>query len=68
MSARDFGIGLVAVDTNGAWIGGRYYLHHLVRSVSTLPDDERAPLLEVSWGKKPDRRASRTPSRSARRF
>lgn len=54
MTARCSGIGLVAVDTNGAWIGGRYYLHHLVRAVSSLPDDERAPLLDVSWGKKPE--------------
>jgi glycosyltransferase involved in cell wall biosynthesis len=53
MSAHS-GIGLVAVDTDRAWIGGRYYLHHLVRAVSSLPDEERAPLLDVSWGKKPD--------------
>jgi glycosyltransferase involved in cell wall biosynthesis len=25
-----------------------------VRAVSSLPDDERLPLLDVSWGKKPD--------------
>lgn len=46
-------VGLVVIDINAAWIGGRYYLHHLVRAVSLLPHDERTPLLDVSWGKKP---------------
>ncbi len=54
MSLHCSGVGLVAVDTSGAWIGGRYYLHHLVRAVSSLPDDEQMPLLDVSWGRKPD--------------
>ena len=54
MSPRRLGIGLVAVDTGGTWIGGRYYLHHLVRAVSSLPLNERPPLLDVSWGRKLD--------------
>ena len=34
-------IGIVAVDTSGKWIGGRYYLQHLVKAVKALPEQER---------------------------
>lgn len=47
-------IGLVAVDTSGKWIGGRYYLHHLVKAVASLPQAERMPMVDVSWQTRPD--------------
>ena len=42
-------IGIVAVDTDGKWIGGRYYLQHLVKSVKALPESERLPVADVWW-------------------
>lgn len=46
-------IGLVSVDTDGRWIGGRYYLQHLVKSVAVLPVDERFNICDVYWGNLP---------------
>lgn len=45
-------IGLVSIDAAGHWPGGRYYLHHLVRSVALLPEDERPPMRDVWWLRK----------------
>jgi glycosyltransferase involved in cell wall biosynthesis len=42
-------VGLVAVDVDRKWIGGRYYLQHQVRAVSTLPEGERVRLVDASW-------------------
>jgi len=42
-------IGIVAVDTSGKWIGGRYYLQHLVKAVKALPEQERLSLADVWW-------------------
>ena len=42
-------VGLVALDTEGKWIGGRYYLQHLVKAVALLPADERLPMCDVWW-------------------
>ncbi len=47
------GVGLVSVDDAGLWRGGRYYLHHLVRSVSALEPSHRLPLYDVAWGAQP---------------
>ena len=44
------GVGLVSVDDKGLWRGGRYYLHHLVRSVAALAPAQRLPLYDVAWG------------------
>lgn len=41
--------GLVALDTDGKWIGGRYYLQHLVKAVASLPLSEQIPLSDVWW-------------------
>lgn len=41
--------GLVSVDPDQKWIGGRYYLHHLVRAVASLPEGERVALSDVWW-------------------
>ncbi len=41
--------GLVSVDPDQKWIGGRYYLHHLVRAVASLPQSERAALSDIWW-------------------
>ena len=41
--------GLISIDPDRKWIGGRYYLHHLVRSVASLPEDERLALFDVWW-------------------
>jgi glycosyltransferase involved in cell wall biosynthesis len=43
------GVGLVSVDANGYWPGGRYYLHHIIRSVALLPEQERLPMRDVWW-------------------
>jgi len=42
-------VGLISIDVGDRWIGGRYYLHHLVRSVASLVG---APveLRDVAWG------------------
>jgi glycosyltransferase involved in cell wall biosynthesis len=46
---RAEGVGLVSVDDAGLWRGGRYYLHHLVRSVAALAPERRLPLYDVAW-------------------
>jgi glycosyltransferase involved in cell wall biosynthesis len=52
-SMSDAGVGLVSVDKEGLWRGGRYYLHHLVRSVTALEPARRLPLYDVAWGAQP---------------
>lgn len=42
-------VGLVPLDTNGQWVGGRYYLQHLVKAVAALPVRERLPMCDVWW-------------------
>src|SRR6185436_13572885 len=46
--------GLVSIDPDQKWIGGRYYLHHLVRAVASLPQSERVELFDVWWQSAPD--------------
>lgn len=46
-------VGLVAVDVDRKWIGGRYYLQHQVRAVSKLPREERIQLVDVAWREPP---------------
>jgi glycosyltransferase involved in cell wall biosynthesis len=46
--------GLVAIDSEWKWAGGRYYLHHLIRSVAALPPEERIDLCDVWWNNMPD--------------
>ena len=41
--------GLVSIDQDMKWAGGRYYLQHLVRCVASLPEAERISLCSVSW-------------------
>jgi len=50
---RAEGVGLVSVDDAGLWRGGRYYLHHLVRSVAALAPERRLPLYDVAWRARP---------------
>jgi len=46
--------GLVSIDDpDQKWIGGRYYLHHLVRAVASLPESERVELFDVWWQSAP---------------
>lgn len=45
--------GLVALDTDGKWLGGRYYLQHLVKAVKSLPVSEQISFTDVWWQKKP---------------
>jgi glycosyltransferase involved in cell wall biosynthesis len=47
-------VGLVSVDAGQKWIGGRYYLQHLVRCVAALPENERVAFAEVWWKEAPD--------------
>jgi glycosyltransferase involved in cell wall biosynthesis len=46
--------GLVSIDPDQKWIGGRYYLHHLVRAVASLPENERIALFDVWWQSAPE--------------
>jgi len=46
--------GIVAIDREWKWAGGRYYLHHLIRSVAALPAEDRIELHDVWWGSIPD--------------
>ena len=43
-------VGFVPIDSNGKWMGGRYYLQHLIRSVAALPGEkERLGMCDVWW-------------------
>jgi len=42
--------GLVAVDHDNKWAGGRYYLLHLARCVENLNFADSVSLCSVSWG------------------
>ena len=42
-------VGLVSVDPDRKWVGGRYYLQHLVRAVAALPSPERVTFRDVWW-------------------
>ena len=42
-------VGLVSVDPDRKWIGGRYYLQHLVRAVSAMPAGRRVAFTDVWW-------------------
>ena len=42
-------VGLSPIDAENRWVGGRYYLHHLVRAVSSLPENERVDFVDVWW-------------------
>ena len=44
-------IGLVALDTDAKWIGGRYYLHHLVRCVRSRAEFDSFRFSDVWWGR-----------------
>lgn len=45
--------GIVAIDNDQKWIGGRYYLQHLIRCVASLPPTEQIRLRDVSWAMQP---------------
>lgn len=45
-------VGLAAIDADGSWIGGRYYLHHLVRSVASL-QPRPVRMLDIYWDAPP---------------
>src|SRR5262249_4237615 len=47
-------VGLVSVDPDRKWIGGRYYLQHLVRAVAALPAEERVAFADVWWMNEPN--------------
>lgn len=47
-------IGFVSLDNEGKWIGGRYYLQHLIRSVAALPEAERPGMADVWWQQAPE--------------
>lgn len=45
--------GLVSIDPDRRWIGGRYYLQHLVRCVDALPDHGDLQLFDIWWRQQP---------------
>lgn len=47
-------VGLVTIDADGSWIGGRYYLHHLIRSVAALTP-RPVELFDVYWDAPPEK-------------
>lgn len=46
-------IGIVSFDLDDRWIGGRYYLQHLIKSVRSLPASEQLPMTDVWWQQEP---------------
>ncbi|MGD9583396.1 MAG: glycosyltransferase family 4 protein [Lysobacterales bacterium] len=42
-------VGFVAIDVDQKWMGGRYYLQHLIRCVAALPAAERVQMHDVWW-------------------
>jgi glycosyltransferase involved in cell wall biosynthesis len=46
-------VGIVSVDPEQKWIGGRYYLQHLVRAVATLPREEQVSMIDLWWQERP---------------
>jgi glycosyltransferase involved in cell wall biosynthesis len=57
-------VGIVPLDTTGNWMGGRYYLQHLIRSVAALPENERLGMSDVWW----ERRADEDPFKEVREY
>ncbi|MRD46827.1 glycosyltransferase [Caenimonas koreensis DSM 17982] len=47
-------IGLVCPSTDGRWLGGLYYLQHLVLAVAELPPHERINFVDVWWNEAPE--------------
>ena len=47
-------VGLVSLVADGRWMGGRYYLHHLIRCVASLPERERVAFYDIYWQALPD--------------
>lgn len=47
-------IGMVAIDQNNSWPGGRYYLQHIIRSVASLPIEDQVSIRDVYWRKVAD--------------
>lgn len=45
--------GIVAIDRDWKWVGGRYYLQHLIRCVAALPVGQGMELHDVWWGDMP---------------
>lgn len=46
-------LGIVAVDQNNSWPGGRYYLHHIIRCVASLEKQEQIEIRDVYWRSMP---------------
>lgn len=42
-------VGFTPLDVRGQWLGGRYYLQHLVRCIRSLPDDRRLNVYDLYW-------------------
>src|SRR5262249_24991319 len=55
-------VGFVPIDTTGNWVGGRYYLQHLIKCVAALPENERLGMCDVWW----ERRADEDPFKEVR--
>jgi glycosyltransferase involved in cell wall biosynthesis len=55
-------VGLVPIDTTAKWMGGRYYLQHLIKAVAALPEKERLGMCDVWW----ERRADEDPFKDVR--
>lgn len=47
-------VGIAPISSGKAWMGGYYYLHHLIRSVTEIASDVNARLVEVAWKVAPE--------------
>jgi len=52
-SSSHSGVGLVCPGPNDYWLGGVYYLHHLLRCLASLPPTEGLAVRDVWWGRQP---------------
>jgi glycosyltransferase involved in cell wall biosynthesis len=42
-------VGFTPLDVRGQWMGGRYYLQHLVRCIRSLPEERRLNVYDLYW-------------------
>ena len=47
-------VGFSSVDQNKKWLGGRYYLHNIIRCNQLLESDRRLDIKDLYWQNKPD--------------
>lgn len=46
-------LGVVCTDAKGDWMGGRYYLHHVIQMLRALPSEETWRVADLWWRNEP---------------